>query len=111
MRTIRTVLPGQALCLVTDFRFDDQKFFALYGRHNVEFITRVSHDRWGDVFNLRLHRWEHEHLKDLVTTAPGVFGFEISFTHADKVMSAHLIFDWFQIRIPDTQQILWCIVG
>ena len=111
VRTIRIVLPGQKLCLVTDAGFDDQKFFALCGYHNMEFVTRVSHDRWVDVFNQRLHRWEREHLRDLVETVPGAFSFKISFTHAGKIVPAHLTVDWFQIRIPDTQQILWCIVG
>jgi hypothetical protein len=111
VRTMRTVFPTQMLCLVTDSGFDDQKFFAYCGRHKVEFVTRASHDRWIDVFNERLQRWEHEHLKDVVNTVPGNLGFEISFRHAGKTARAHITLDWFQIRLPETQQVLWVVVG
>lgn len=111
VRTIRTVLPGSTLCLVADAGLDDQKFFAYCGRHKVEFVTRASHDRWVDVYNERLHRWEREHLKDLVNTVPGCLGFEISFTHAGKIVCAHITLDWFQIRMPETGQVLWVVVG
>ncbi|MCI0476007.1 MAG: hypothetical protein L0Y55_07150, partial [Anaerolineales bacterium] len=110
VRTMRTVFPTQTLCLVTDAGFDDQKFFASCGCHNVEFVTRASHDRWIDVFNERLQRWEREHLKDMVSTVPGNLGFEISFTHAGKSVRAHVTLDWFQMRIPDTGQVLWVVV-
>lgn len=64
-------------------------------RHNVEFITRVSHDRWIEVWNGRLQRWEREHLKDLVNTVPGGLSFEVSFTHAGKNHRAYVTLDWF----------------
>jgi len=111
VRTIRTVLQGLNVCLGTDAGMDDQKFFAYCGCHKVEFITRVTHDRWVDVFNLRLQRWEREHLKDLVESVPGCLGFEVSFTHAGKEVRAHVSLDWFKIRIPDTQQVLWVVVA
>jgi len=111
VRTMRTVLPEQTLCLVTDSGFDDQKFFAACGRHNVEFITHVSHDRWIEVWNERLHHWEREHLKDLVDTVPGGLSFEVSFTHAGKNHRAHVTLDWFKMRMPETQQILWGVVA
>jgi hypothetical protein len=111
VRTIRIVLPGPTVCLVTDSGLDDQKFFAYCSRHNVEFVTRASHDRWVDVFNERLQRWEREKLKDLVQTIPGRLGFEISFTHAGKRVCAKVLLDWFQIRVPDTGQVLWVVVG
>lgn len=111
VRTMRTVFPTQTLCLVTDSGFDDQKFFASCGHHNVEFVTRASHDRWIEVFNERLQRWEREQLKDLVSTVPGNLGFEISFTHAGKKMQVQVTLDWFQMRIPDTGQVLWVVVG
>lgn len=111
VRTMRTVFPKQTLCLVTDSGFDDQKFFAYCGRHNVEFVTRASHDRWIEVFNERLTRWEHEHLKDVVGTVPGCLGLELSFTHAGKKVRAHVTLDWFHMRMPDTGQMLWVVVG
>lgn len=111
VRAMRTVFPIQTLCLVTDSGCDDQKFFAYCGHHKVEFVTRASHDRWIEVYNERLQRWELEHLKDLVSTVPGNLGFEISFTHAGKIVKAHVTLDWFQMRIPDTDQVLWVVVG
>lgn len=109
--TMRTVFLTQPVCLVTDSGFDDQKFFVYCGRHNGEFVTRASHDHWIEVFNERVQRWEHEHLKDLVSTVPGNLGFELSFKHAGKMVQAHVTLDWFQMRIPDAQQVLWVVVG
>jgi hypothetical protein len=111
VRTVRTVLTGKALCLIADAGLDDQKFFEYCGTQQVEFIIRAAHDRWVDVFNERLNRWEPEHLKDLVDTVPGCLGFVTSFTHAGKVVQARVILDWLPIRIPETQQCLWIVVA
>jgi hypothetical protein len=111
VRTMRILVPGQTLCLVTDSGFDDQKSWAICGRHNMEFVTRVSHDRWVDVFNDRLNRWESEHLQDLVATMPGQLSFEVSLTHAGKTVSIHVTLDWLALRIPETQQLVWLVVA
>lgn len=50
-------------------------------------------------------------MKDLVQTVPGALGFEISFRHAGKIVRAKVTLDWFQIRVPDTGQVLWVVVG
>jgi hypothetical protein len=111
VRTVRMVLTGQAICFLADAGLDDQKFFAYCGTQQVEFIIRAANDRWVEVFNERLNRWEREHLKDLVDCVPGGLGFVTSFTHAGKVVQAQVILDWFKIRIPETQQILWVVVA
>ena len=111
VRTVRTVLAGQGLCFIADAGLDDQKFFEYCGAQQVEFIIRAANDRWVEVFNERLHRWEREHLKDLVDTVPGCLGFVTSFTHAGKVVQARVTLDWLKIRIPETQQILWVVVA
>jgi hypothetical protein len=111
VRTVRTVLTGKDICFIADAGLDDQKFFEYCGAQQVEFIIRAAHDRWVEVFNARLNRWEPEHLKDLVDTVPGCLGFVTSFTHAGKVVQARVILDWLQIRIPETQQILWIVVA
>jgi hypothetical protein len=46
-----------------------RQFFEYCGAQQVEFIIRAAYDRWVEVFNERLNRWEHEHLKDLVDSA------------------------------------------
>lgn len=111
VRTVRTVLADQIICFIADAGLDDQKFFAYCSAQRVEFILRAANDRWVEVFNERLHRWEREHLKDLVDTVPGGLGFVTSFTHAGKVVSARVILDWLKIRIPETQQVLWIVVA
>ncbi len=111
VRTVRTVLADQTICLITDAGLDDQKFFVYCAAHHVEFVIRAANDRWVDVFNERLQRWEREHLKDLVDSVPGCLGFVTSFTHAGKVVQARVLLDWFQVRLPDTQQILWVVVA
>jgi len=50
MRTIRTVIPERKVCLVTDSVLDDQKMFALAEKHDLEFITRVTSERWIEVY-------------------------------------------------------------
>jgi len=111
VRTARTVLAGQTVCFIADAGLDDQKFFEYCGAQQVEFIIRAANDRWVEVFNERLNRWEREHLKDLVDTVPGCLGFVTSFTHAGKVVQARVILDWFKVRIPATQQSLWVVVA
>jgi hypothetical protein len=111
VRTVRTVLRGQTVCLVTDAGLDDQKFYQYCHLQQVEFITRAACDRWVEVYNERLSRWEAEHLKDLVESVPGCLGFLTSFTHAGQVVQAHVILDWLQIRLPGTQQILWVVIA
>jgi hypothetical protein len=111
VRTVCTVLAGQTVCFIADAGLDDQKFFEYCGAQQVEFIIRAANDRWVEVSNERLNRWEREHLKDLVDTVPGCLGFVTSFTHAGKVVQARVILDWFKVRIPATQQILWVVVA
>lgn len=110
LRTLRVVLNRQRVCVVTDAGLDDRKFYAECDRLQVECVTRAAGDRWIDVFNLRLQRWEREHLVDLVASLPGQFGFSSTVTHAGKTTSIHVILDWFQCRLPDTQQPLWVVV-
>ncbi len=111
VRTVRTVLAGQTLCFIADAGLDDQKFFEYCDDQHVEFIIRAANDRWVEVFNERLNRWEREHLKDLVDCVPGCLGFVTSFTHAGKVVRARVILDWLKIRLAETQQTLWVVVA
>jgi len=105
------VLACQSICCIADAGLDDQKFFEYCGAQRVDFIIRAANDRWVEVFNERLNRWEREHLKDLVDSVPGCLGFATSFTHAGKVVQARVILDWFKIRIPETHQILWVVAA
>lgn len=111
MRTIRTVLRGHTVCIVADAGLDDQKMFAYAGQCGLEFIFRGSYDRWVEVYNPHLDRWEEEKLKDLVATMPQAFRFQTSFTHAGRTRIAAATLDWLQIRIPGSDQILWMIVS
>ena len=111
MRTIRTVLSGHAVCIVADAGLDDQKMFAYAGQCGLEFVIRASHDRWVEVYNPRLDRWEEEKLKDLVATMPQAFRFKATFTHAGRTQVAQATLDWLPIRIPGSEQILYLIVS
>jgi len=111
MRTIRAVIPERKVCLVTDSVLDDQKMFALAEKHDLEFITRVTSDRWIEVYNERSDRWEQEKLMDIAATFPGRLKFKVGFIHAGKLTLAQVTLDWFQMRIPGTTQNLWCIIA
>jgi hypothetical protein len=111
VRTLRVVLRGRKVCIVTDAGLDDQKLFAYYERCNLEFITRAACDRLVEVFHERLERWELEHLQDLVDTVPGCIRFKVSFNHAGKVVEAKVTLDWLKIRLPETRQLLWVVIA
>jgi hypothetical protein len=111
MRTIRTVIPERAVCLVADSILDDQKMFAWTGQYGLEFITRATSERWIEVYNERLDRWEEEKLMEIVSTLPGKLRFKTGFIHEGKLTIAWVVLDWFRMRIPGTTQDLWCLVA
>jgi hypothetical protein len=111
MRTIRIVIPKRVVCLVTDSVLDDQKMFAWADLYHLEFITRATSERWIEVYNERLDRWEREKLMEMVSTLPGRLQFKTGFIHEGKLTIAQVTLDWFQMRIPGTAQDLWVIVA
>jgi hypothetical protein len=111
MRTIRTVIPERTVCLVTDSVLDDQKMFAWAEQYHLEFITRATSERWIEVYNERLDRWEQEKLMEVASTFPGQLQFKTGFIHEGKLTVAQVTLDWFQMRIPGTTQDLWVIVA
>ena len=64
-----------------------------------------------EVFNPRLKRWEHGRLFDLAQTVPFEFTETVQFTHARKVRKIKMGFGWLQIRLRETQQVLWALVA
>ncbi len=111
MRTIRVVIPERKVCLVTDSVLDDQKMFALAEKHGLEFIVHATSERWIEVYNERLDRWEQEKLMEIAATFPGRLKFKVGFIHEGKLTLAQVTLDWFQMRIPGTTQDLWCITA
>lgn len=111
MRTLRTLIPGRDVCLVTDSVLDDQKMFAWAEQYGLEFITRATAERWIEIYNERLDLWEQEKLMEISGTFPGRLQFETGFIHAGKLTIAQVTLDWFQMRIPRSAQDLWVIVA
>jgi hypothetical protein len=110
IRTTRWVFPGRKLRFVADSGLDDQKNFAFLGRN--EFIIAAKHmDRLVEVYNGRLHRWETEHLQDLVDCVPWQVTYQVAFQHARRTTLTDLKMGWFRIRLPNTHQILWVLVA
>jgi len=56
--------------LVTDSVLDTQKMFALAEKYDLEFITHATSERWVEVYNERLKRWEQEKLMEIAATFP-----------------------------------------
>ena len=109
-RTTRWVFPGRKLCFVMDAGGDDQKNFAFWQPD--EFIVVAKHmDRRVEVYNGRLHRWESEHLQDLVDCVLWRVTDRVAFQHAGRTHIANLKLGWFRIRLPETHQILWVLVA
>jgi hypothetical protein len=110
IRTTRWVFPGRKLRFVGDSGLDDQKNFAFL--KSDEFIITAKHmDRLVEVYNGRLHRWETEHLQDLVDCVPWQVTYQVVFQHARRTHLTNLKMGFFRIRLPDTHQILWVLVA
>jgi hypothetical protein len=78
---------------------------------SLEFITRATSERWIEVYNERLDRWEQEKLMEIVSTFPGRLQFKTGFIHEGKLTIVRVTLDWFQMRIPGTTRDLWVIVA
>jgi len=111
LRTIRMVLSGATVCIVADAGLDDRKLFSYADRCRLEFVIRASHDRWVEVYNPRLQRWELEKLKALAATLPQSFHFDTRFTHAGRTTRVQVSLNWMQIRIPESDLVLWAVVS
>jgi hypothetical protein len=111
MRVTRALFPQQALCFVADAGLDDQKVFRWVERCRADFIIRVGHhDRWVEVYNERLDRWEAEKLDDLVASVAWVCEMQTSFTHARRVRTVRVKLAWFMLRLSSADQPLWALV-
>lgn len=107
--TTDRLLPEFRRRYVGDAGLDDQKLFAALSQD--EFVIRVSHlERWVEVYNERLDRWEREQLQDLVATVPFTHTFSVTFTHARKKRRTRVKVGWLTLRLPDTHQRLWTVV-
>jgi hypothetical protein len=111
IRITRALFPEHKLRFVGDAGLDDQKIFYQVDRVGAEFIIRATHNRLIEVYNDRLARWEEELLDDLTSTVPLPLKLQAQFTHARKVRVANIALGWLQIRIPNTQQVLWALVA
>lgn len=111
IRITRALLPETKLRFVADAGLDDQKIFHQMALVDAEFTIRASHDRWVEVYNDRLDRWEQELLHELTASVPLSLKFRVAFTHARKVRQVDIQLGWLKIRLPDTKQVLWVVVA
>jgi len=112
IRTTRWVFPKLRIRFVMDSGGDDQKIFGWMNHPNSEFVIVASHlERWVEVYNDRLDRWETEHLQDLVDSLPWMTTYQAVFHHAGKTHLATVQAGWFLIRLPVTHQQLWVLVA
>ena len=108
----RQLFPGYRLRFVMDSGMDDQKIFTWLNQPNVEFAIPATHlERWVEVYNPRLDRWEREHLQDLVDTVPFTLTYQAIFHHAGRTHLATLQAGTLHIRLPETQQELWVLIA
>ena len=111
IRTTRALFPETKLRFVGDAGLDDQKLFRYADRVGLEFIIRATSDRWVEVYNPRLDRWELEKLKDLVASAPRAHRFQTAFTHAGRTTIVKVTLDWVHVRLPGSTQSLWLLIS
>jgi hypothetical protein len=110
-RVTKALFPGYKIRFVADSALDDQKIFQQVQALQAEFAIRAKYDRVLQVYNPRLKRWEDGQLFDLAQNVPLQFTDTVSFTHARKVTKVKMGFGWLQIRLPETQQVLWALVA
>jgi hypothetical protein len=110
-RITQALFPGYKIRYVADSGLNDQKVFQQLQALAAEFAIRAKYDRLLQVFNARLKRWEDGQLFDLAQNVPLQFTDTVSFTHARKVRKVKMGFGWLQIRLRDTQQLLWVLVA
>jgi len=111
IRTTRALFPDTQLRFVGDAGLDDQKIFHQVQRVRALFTIRACHNRWIQVYNDRLDRWEKELLDDLTASVPLPLKFRVTFTHARKVRKVDIELGWLMIRLPETRQVLWALVA
>lgn len=111
IRITRALFPDAKLRFVADSGLDDQKIFAQMSLVHAEFVIRARHNRLVEVYNNRLDRWEEELLDDLTATVPLSLKLRVAFTHARRVRVVDRELGWLQIRLPQTQQVLWALVA
>ncbi len=108
----RQLFPGYRIRFVMDSGMDDQKIFAWLNHPEVEFAIPATHlERWVEVYNERLDRWEREQLQDLVDSLPFTLRYQAAFQHAGRTHVVMLQAGVLHIRLPDTQQELWALVA
>ena len=110
-RMSRAVFAGKKRRFVMDAGGDDEKNFVQLQSWGEEFVIRAFHNRRVDIYNERLHRWESELLKDLVTSVPFAFTQTVVFTHAREQRHATMRMGWFQVRLPGSEMLLWVLVA
>ena len=111
IRITHALFPHVPVRLVGDSGLDDQKFFRLVMRlPHTHCIFRAQHNRWVEVYNERLDRWEREQLFDLAACADLPVPLPTTFTHArnERLVTVHL--GWFQVRFADLPQPMWALV-
>lgn len=112
IRITHALFPSLPVRLVGVSFLDDQKFFRLVMRlPQTHCIFRAQHNRWVEVYNERLDRWEREQLFDLAACAHLPLTFQTTFTHArnQRLVTVHL--GWFQVRFADLPQSMWVLVA
>lgn len=108
----RQLFPDYRIRFVMDSGMDDQKIFAWLNQPEVEFAIPATHlDRWVEVYNDRLDRWEREQLQDLADSLPFTLCYQVAFQHAGRTRLVTLQAGVLHIRLPDTQQELWVLVA
>lgn len=112
LRITRTLFPQLRLRFVGDAGLDNQLYFQQVAQLQSQFIFRASHtNRLMDVYNARLQRWEpQEHLADLADAVPWSHHLQVAFRHARTTRRVTVRLGWLQLRIPETQQVVWALV-
>lgn len=110
IRITHTLFPQQSVRFVGDSGLDDQKFYRLVQRLHTHCIFRAQHNRWVEVYNAPLDRWEREQLFDLAACAYLPLSFQTTFTHARKQHEVTVQLGWFKIRFADLPEPMWALV-
>lgn len=112
IRITHALFPHMPVRLVGDCGLYDQKFYRLGMRlPHTHCIFRAQHNRWVEVYNERLDRWEREQLFDLAACAYLPLSFQTTFTQTRKERRVTVHLGWFKIRFSDLPEPIWVLIA
>lgn len=111
IRYALTIFKGSTVRFLADRGFDDRKIFHFIAQRGAQFIIRVYRDRWVEVWNERLGRWEREKLIPIAETLPPMVEVEALFKSRGRHRWATVRLGYQRVRLSEIDLVCWLVVA